>query len=257
MNFGIGVTEHGIPSHRKYRFLVRHLMRHFLTFILIIYFSISYGQNFFYPSIKATGQSIIDFVPTGWTILDSAYGDLNKDGTKDAAIIIQHRDSISLVNSLGDTVLTQPRILLVLFRKPSENSFNLIEQSNSFILKHDDSAMDDPYQELAINNGTLEIRFYLFYNMGSWYVTNAAYKFRYQQGQFLLIGADNSSFHRATQDFEDYSYNFLTKKRTLTKGNHNKGTKKTTSKSLNISQLKTLRTFSEPFTWEVETDLYL
>ena len=232
-------------------------MRHILTFILTIYCGVSYGQNYSYPAIQAAEQSIIDFVPAGWTILDSAYGDLNKDGIKDAAIVIQHSDSLSLANSLKNTVLTQPRILLVLFKKPSENSFELVEQSNSFILKHDNSSMDDPYQKLMINNGILEIKFHLFYNMGSWYVTNAIYKFRYQQGQFLLIGADNSSFHRATHDFEDYSYNFLTKKRALTKGNDNKGTKKTTRKSLNISELKTLKTFNEPFTWEVEKDLYL
>jgi hypothetical protein len=232
-------------------------MRYFLTLILTICFGVSYGQNFSYPSIKATGQSIIDFVPTGWTILDSAHGDLNNDGIKDAAIVIQHRDSVSLVNSLEDTILTKPRVLLVLFKKPSENIFQLVEQSNSFILKHDNPAMDDPYQELAMNKGILEIKFHLFYNMGSWYVTNAVYRFRFQQGQFVLIGADNSSFHRATHDFEDYSYNFLTKKRALTKGNDNKGTKKTTWKPLNISQLKTLKTFNEPFTWEVEKDFHL
>jgi hypothetical protein len=93
--------------------------------------------------------------------------------------------------------------------------------------------------------------------MGSWYVTNAVYKFRYQQEQFVLIGADHSSFHRATHDFEDYSYNFLTKKRVWIKGNDNKGTKKTTWKSLNVPALKTLKNFSEPFTWEVETNVYL
>jgi hypothetical protein len=223
-------------------------MRHFLLFILTIFVSVSYGQDFAYPSIKSKGQSIIDFVPVGWTILDSVSGDINRDSIKDAAIIIQHRDSITLVNGLEDTVLTQPRILLILFKKPVDYSLELIEQSNSFILKHDNSAMDDPYQELAINNGVLEVKFHLFYNMGSWYVTNAFYKFRYQQEQFVLIGAGNSSFHRATHDFEDYSYNFLTKKRALTKGNDNKGTKKTTWKPLNVSPLKTLKTFSEPFT---------
>lgn len=232
-------------------------MRHILTYILTLSFCVSHGQNFSYPSIKSTGQSVTDFVPAGWTILDSAYGDLNKDGSKDEAIIIQHIDSVSLVNSLEDTVLTQPRMLLIFFKRPADNSYELIEQSNSFILKHDNPTMDDPYQEMMINKGILEVKFHLFYNMGSWYVTNAVYKFRYQHGKFVLIGADNSSFHRATHDFEDYSYNFLTKKRALTKGNDNKGTKKTTWKSLNISQLKTLKTFVEPFTWEVEADLYL
>ena len=196
-------------------------------------------------------------MPISWTILDSAYGDLNKDGIKDAAIILQHKDSVSVINGLQDTVLTQPRILIILFKNRFDSSFALIEQRSSFILKHDNSAMDDPYQEMAIKNGVPEIKFHLFYNMGSWYLTNSAYKFRYQQHQFVLIGADNFSFHRATQDFEDYSYNFLTKKRVLTKGNDDKGTKKTTLKSLNIATLKTLKTFTEPFTWEVETDIYL
>lgn len=232
-------------------------MRYFLTFTLTILIGVLYGQSFSYPSIKLTASSISDFVPAGWAILDTAYGDLNKDGKTDAAIVIQHNDSVALVKNLEDTVLTQPRMLLIFFEKSTQSGFVLIEQSNSFILSHDNPVMDDPYQELAINNGILEVKFRLFYNMGSWYVTNATYKFRYQQGQFILIGADQSSFHRATHDFEDYSYNFLTKKRALTKGNYEKGIKKTTWKTLNIQALRSLKTFREPFTWEVETNMYL
>jgi len=231
-------------------------MRQFLTFILSIIVSASYGQCFSYPSIKSNGKAVTDFAPTDWIILDSAYGDLNKDGLKDAAIILQHKDSVALAEN-EDTVLTQPRILLILFKNPNNNGYRLTEQSNSFILKHDNSAMDDPYQAMAIAKGVLEVKFRFFYNIGSWYITAARYTFRYQQGQFVLIGADNFSFHRATHDYEDYSYNFLTKKRILTKGNDNERTKKSMSKTLNISTLKTLKTFSEPFTWEVEKDIYL
>lgn len=232
-------------------------MRTFITIILAIFFGVSYAQDFTYPSIKLKGGAVADFVPVGWTILDSAWGDLNKDGAGDAAIIIQHKDSVVIVNGPGDTVLTQPRVLLILFKNPLDNSLELAEQSNSFILKHDNTAMDDPYQDMSINGGVLEIKFQLFYNMGSWYITSAGYKFRYQQGQFVLIGADKNSFHRATQDFEDYSYNFLTKKRSLTKGNDNEGSKKVSWKALKISGLKTLKEFGEPFSWEVEEDIYL
>jgi hypothetical protein len=224
---------------------------------LTIYFSVSYGQNFSYPSIKTTGHSILDFVPAGWTILDSAYGDLNKDGIKDAAIIIQHMDSISLINSLEDTVLTQPRILLLLFKNATNNKFTLIEQSNSFILKHDDSIMDDPYQGITIDKGILKIDFHLFYNMGSWYSTTSTYKFRFDGKTFVLIGADLSTIHRATLDYEDYSYNFLTKKRSYTKGNDQNGTKKTTLKPFALTSLKTFKTFKEPYSWEIETDINL
>ena len=85
---------------------MRHPMRHFLIFVLTISFNVSYGQDFAYPSIESQGQSIADFVPIGWTILDSATGDLNTDGLKDAIIILQYKDSVRLVNNNEDTVLT-------------------------------------------------------------------------------------------------------------------------------------------------------
>lgn len=232
-------------------------MRHILTFILTFYFGVSHGQDFSYPSIKSTGQSVTDFVPAGWTILDSAYGDLNKDGSKDAAIVIQHRDSVSLVNSLEDTVLTQPRILILLFKNSANNKFTLIEQSNSFILMHDNSIMDDPYQGINIDKGILKIDFHLLYNMGSWYSTSSTYKFRFDRTTFVLIGADLSTIHRATLDYEDYSFNFLTKKRSYTKGNDQSGKKQTTRKILSLTSLKTFKTFKEPYSWEIEADINL
>ena len=232
-------------------------MRLYLIFIFTLFFGFSYGQRFSYPTINKGGQRISDFAPAGWTILDSIKGDLSNDYIDDAVIILQTKDSVTLVNAEGDTTQTQPRILLVLFKNSISNKFELIEQSNSFILKHDNSAMDEPYQSLAINKEVLEITFNISYNMGSWYVTNATYKFRYQHGQFVLIGANNSTFHRATNDYENYSYNFITKKRSLTKGNDNNGIEKTTWKTIKISTLKTLKTFREPFTWEVEKDIFL
>ncbi len=232
-------------------------MRYTLIFILTILFNVSYGQAFLYPAIKSNGQSIVDFIPVGWTVLDSAYGDLNNDGLKDAAIILQHKDSVSLVNSSEDTVLTQPRILLLLFKNTANNKFSLIEQCNSFILKHDNSIMDEPYQGIAIDKGVLKIDFHLFYSMGSWYSTNSTYKFRYEGKQFILIGADLSTIHRGTLDYEDYSYNFLTKKRSYIKGNEEKGTKKTSLKSFAVTSLKTFRTFKEPYSWEIEAGINL
>ena len=232
-------------------------MRHTLIFILTILFHGSYGQTFLYPVIKSNGQSIVDFIPAGWTVLDSAFGDLNKDGVKDAAIILQHKDSVSLVNSSEDNVMTQPRILLLILKNRADNKLSLIEQSNSFILKHDNSIMDDPYQGILIDKGILKIDFHLFYNMGSWYSTSSTYKFRYDGKEFKLIGADYSTIHRATLDYEDYSYNFLTKKRSYSKGNDQSGTKKTTLKTLALTSLKTLKTFKEPYSWEIETDINL
>lgn len=88
-------------------------------------------------------------------------------------------------------------------------------------------------------------------------MTNCNYKFRFDGNTFLLIGADLSTIHRATLDYEDYSYNFLTKKRIYSKGNDQKGTRKTTVKSVTNAKTMTIDNFVEPFTWEVENDIFL
>ncbi len=232
-------------------------MRQSLIFILSIFFHASYGQTFLYPVIKSSVQRIVDFVPAGWTILDSAYGDLNKDELNDAAIILQHIDSVLLVNNSEDTVLTQPRILLLIFKNSANNKFSLKKQSNSFILKHDNDIMDDPYQGIAIDKGILKIDFHIFYKMGSWFSTSSTYKFRYDGKDFKLFGADYSTFDWATLDYDDFSYNFLTKKRTCSKGNDQSGTKKTTLKTFTLISLKTFNTFKEPYSWEIEPDINL
>lgn len=117
--------------------------------------------------------------------------------------------------------------------------------------------MDDPYQGITIDKGILKLDFHLFYNMGSWYSTSSTYKFRFDKKAFVLIGADLSTIHRATLDYEDYSYNFLTKKRSYTKGNDQSGTKKTTQKIFSLTSFKTFKTFKEPYSWEIETDINL
>lgn len=240
-----------LPATIRYYFI-----RQCLVILLIICINTSYGQPFSYPPVKSKGQTVKDFVPAGWAVLDSAQGDLNKDGLKDYAIVIQYRDSITLVNNLEDTVLAQPRILLLLFRG-TDKRFSLIEQTNSFILKHDNPVMDDPYQGIAIDKGVLKIDFHLFYSMGSWYSTSSTYKFRYDGHKFILIGADLSTVHRATLDYEEYSYNFLTKRRSYTKGNDREGTQKTSTKVLDVKVFQTFKTFREPYSFEVENDIYL
>ena len=119
-----------------------------------------FSQNFSYPLINKKAQQVKDFLPAGRIILDSASGDLNNDHLTDIAVILQHKDSVTLINIDEDTVITQPRILIILLKTNTDNSFPLSEQNNSFILKHDNSAMDEPFQELNVMNGILEIKFH-------------------------------------------------------------------------------------------------
>jgi len=230
-------------------------------FILLIAFVNSiHAQTFSYPQINKTGKSIHDFVPAGWTILQSVKGDLNKDGLPDVVLVLQHIDTVQLITVKDDdkdTVTTKPRLLAIVFKNERTTGYSLAQQSNTFILTNEQKYMDDPLEPIIIKTGILNIKFNVAYSMGSWYTDINNYKFRFQNNEFKLIGADSYSLHRANHDFTKYSFNFSTHKRILTIGNEDKGRKKVHYKTFPNTKLQSLTTFTAPFTWEVEPDIFL
>ena len=103
-----------------------NLLRRLLTIIFILTFGLAFGQNFSYPIINKQGQDINSFIPTGWILLDSTQGDLNKDSYNDLTLIIQHKDSVIIIKKDfddHDTIITQPRILILLFYDPKTNLY--------------------------------------------------------------------------------------------------------------------------------------
>lgn len=237
------------------------MIRHLTIFLFcIIYFNV-FGQEFTYPTIKSEGTLLNDFIPSGWIKLDSAFGDLNNDTKNDFALVIQKNEnliSIKTEDDYSDTMVSKPRILIILLKDSLTGKFRLFEQSNSFILCDDTPQMSDPFEGVTIEKGILIIDFRLFYNIGSWYATTSKYKFKIKNDAFTLIGADCYTFHRGTQDFTENSYNFLTKKWKSTKGNFNSEKKPITEwKTLELKELKTFKSFTKPFTWEVTKNEFL
>lgn len=235
-------------------------MKQLLTILFLNYSGLTFGQTFSYPQIGSHGKITPDFIPQNWILLDSAIGDLNNDKYNDLCLVIQYKDTVSLVKKDGndsDTILSQPRILIISFYNPSSNQFDFVEQSNTFILSHNDPNMEEPFQGISISNKILQIDFQIFMNMGGWGMSNNSYKFRYQNKEFTLIGADYNSAQRNTGETENRSYNFLTKKVKIETGNFSSDTQKIKWRKFQIAKLKTLKTFGEPFTWEVEKDYYL
>ena len=171
------------------------------------------------------------FVPRGWRILQFVTGDLNKDKLEDVAMVIEKTDSRNFVknNALGPEILNlNPRELWILFQEKdgdyaleTKNDIGLIPPENTI----ECTALADPLVngEIFIENHLLKCQFNYWLSAGSWYASIVSYIFRYQKEHFELIGVDYYSYHRASGEEEESSYNLSTGKMKITTGGNISG----------------------------------
>ncbi len=131
-----------------------------------------------------------DLVPQGFTILDSASGDLNRDGLKDYVVILKndHEDEI------GDT--TRP-LLLIMGR--TGGSFKLQERNDNVVMcKNCGGVFGDPYAAIVIKNNYFSIE---HYGGSNWRWTRViTFRFDAKTKSFLLHRDAGTSWH--TSDIE-------------------------------------------------------
>ena len=176
-----------------------------------------------YPTdFPEQGNKMEDFVPKHWSAIMKVDGDLNKDGLTDTALIVEQENPENIsVTEYNDTLNTNPRALLVLF-KQENGTYKLAAKNDKGFIEppKESSSLLDPLGEGDINikNNTLRLRFQYFFSAGSWYITNVEYVFRYQNSHFELIGVETNSFHRATGEETIVSFNLSTNKLETTMG---------------------------------------
>ena len=170
-----------------------------------------------YPTdFPEQGNKMEDFVPKYWSAIMKVDGDLNKDGLTDTALIVEQENPNNIsITEYNDTLNTNPRALLVLF-KQENGTYKLAAKNDKGFIEppKENSSLLDPLGEGDINikNNTLRLNFQYFFSAGSWYITNVEYVFRYQNSHFELIGVETNSFHRATGEETIVSFNLSTNK---------------------------------------------
>ena len=176
-----------------------------------------------YPTdFPEQGNKMEDFVPKHWSAIMKVDGDLNKDNLTDIAFIVEQENPENIiVTEYNDTLNTNPRALLVLF-KQENGTYKLAAKNDKGFIEppKESSSLLDPLGEGGINikKNTLRLRFQYFFSAGSWYITNVEYVFRYQNNHFELIGVETNSFHRATGEETIVSFNLSTNKLETTMG---------------------------------------
>ena len=164
------------------------------------------------------GRTIEEVVPNGWDI-QSATGDLNKDGIEDFVLIVRPNDPAHIkTRDDGFEYNFNPLFLAVYFGSPSG-------VYKRFKVWHDTvSGREDEYtditNELSITpKGAIDISVSSWSSMGTAATGGSTYRYRFQSGDFYLIGEESSWLNRMTGEGESTSINYLTGQKEITTGN--------------------------------------
>ena len=235
-------------------------MKKFSTYLIWSLTISSYGQDFEFPSLKREAQTVQEFSPNGWFVSDSIQGDLNRDNLIDQVFVIKKRDSVTVKDKNGDEYIIQPRVIAIAF-KNANNKYVLTETNQRLLTNFNfPPTYNDPFNLMTIEKGVLTIQFSFDYTNGNFIFYN--YKFRFQKNEFSLIGAEVEYVTRRTMDFKKSSYNFLTRKWSLTIGTHTnqdppKLTEETKWFPLNIKEVRNFKTIDRPGTWLILKESWL
>ncbi|MGX5817382.1 hypothetical protein ACWKWU_04250 [Chitinophaga lutea] len=105
----------------------------------------------------AAEQGLQQFVPRGYAILDSTYGDLNLDRYPDAILVLRRENEEALSKATEDPV---KRPLLILLGQAG-NKYTLAARSdNAVYCSSCGGMMGDPYQGITIRNGYFSVEHY-------------------------------------------------------------------------------------------------
>ena len=168
-------------------------MRRFLIVAFIGVCAVVRAQQF-----QQQGRGVDDLVPAGWEHTE-ATGDLNKDGIADLVVVA--------TPDFKENTKTRDYGYVYNFNQPLLAVY-----------------FPDEYVSIDTNltiteKGVLRISLETFASMGGWGTEHSNFSYRYQDGDFYLIGKENQSMSRNTGEMETTSENYLTWRRQVVKEN--------------------------------------
>jgi hypothetical protein len=154
-------------------------------------------------------ESLSDFLPNGYIIFDTIYGDLNNDGKEDCVLITKGTDKTEIVQDEYRGELDRNRRGLIVLLNKNSGYELFIQNENCFSSENEDGGVYfAPELFIIIEKGKLFIH-YAHGRYGYW-----KYTFRIKQNDLELIGYDQSD-NRGPIVSRVESINFLTKKKLI------------------------------------------
>jgi len=168
--------------------------------------------------MKSSGRSAEEIVPAKWSHTE-ATGDLNKDGIADLAIIVtSYFKEYIEVDENGDTIDNNPSSLY-LYKGGPDGSYQLWKVYEGAVPNSPTRFCIIDQSVDITDRGTLIISTSTFLTAGGWGNSDDSYVFRYQQGEFCLIGEEHHEMARNTGEDTTTSINHLTHKKWVSTSN--------------------------------------
>lgn len=164
------------------------------------------------------GRTIEEVVPNGWDI-QSATGDLNKDGIEDFVLIVRPNDPAHIKTRDDDFQYNfNPLFLAVYFGSPS-GVYKRFKVWHDTVRGGEDEYTDITNELSITPKGAIDITVSSWSSMGIAGNGGTTYRYRFQSGDFYLIGEESSWLNRMTGEGESTSINYLTGQKEITTGN--------------------------------------
>ena len=191
----------------------------------ILFLSVCIAGGMQAQSLKQQGTSVEDIVPQGWNHYEVT-GDLNKDGKPDLVVMAtpNFKENIAKRDDGYERNCNQP--ILAVYFATADGKLKQWKQYGEVLPAND---IDNEFCSWNVNleiteRGVLNIAVQPECSAGSYFTSIDRYSYRFQNGDFYLIGKENEEIQRNTGNVTLNSENYLTWKRQVKKSNFSEDT---------------------------------
>lgn len=160
----------------------------FLYLLFIIPLGLA-AQEYKKPEIEVS-KELKHYIPEGFTVMDTVYGNLNKD---------KYKDMIMVLKDVHEDIVSDSKRPLMLFLGKADGTFTLAAKNDNVVLCFGCGGVHgDPYEQVVIKNGYFSVE---HYGGSGWRWTRIiTFKYSDKDKNWLLHKDGGVSYHTSAPD---------------------------------------------------------